>query len=419
VCKIASPLADEHPHLAKWLIAAGIEVFGYTPFGWRVGPALVGTLAIPVLYLLARRLLGTTTAATATAGLLAIDLLWFVQSRVAMLDVFVATFALAAVLFVVLDRDRRPAAGEGRERLRDRPWLVASGLAAGAAVASKWSGVWFFLLVVLAAWGWDAATLRADGSARPRRGALARSWWAYLWALAVLPAVLYVVSFGNRFPGGLLRPPWTRDSWWWDLAQRQWMMLTFHLDLPGTPFPWTSPAWSWPLVKRPVVYAFEAEGGRYAEILAMGNPLVWVPAVAAVLLAAVTWVRHRRAGGPEGIVLAGFAAGYLPWLVLGQQRSFIFLFYLLPAVPFLLLALVRMGQRLGRSRAGRVVNGAWLGLALASFLFFYPIVAMVPLDPADWQRRIWFRDCREELLVGDPPRPGFVPGPPPEGWCWI
>ncbi|HEX6845320.1 MAG TPA: phospholipid carrier-dependent glycosyltransferase, partial [Actinomycetota bacterium] len=216
-CSIASPLADEHPHLAKWLIAAGIEVFGYTPFGWRFAAALIGTIGIGLLYLLARRLFGSTLAATAAALLLAVDLLWFVQSRVAMLDVFVATFGLAAVLFAVLDRDRRaPPAETPTERVRDRPWLLAAGLAAGAAVASKWSGVWFWALVVIVPFAWDATRARRAGADRPSRTVLRRTWRPRLWSLAILPGLLYVVSFGNRFSGGLLVPPWSRDSWWWD-----------------------------------------------------------------------------------------------------------------------------------------------------------------------------------------------------------
>jgi dolichyl-phosphate-mannose--protein O-mannosyl transferase len=418
VCRIASPLADEHPHLAKWLIAAGIELFGYTPFGWRVAPALFGTIGVALLYLLGRRLLGSTLAATAAAGLLAVDLLWFVSSRVAMLDVFVATFALAAVLFAVMDRDRPDAGAEGRERVRDRPWLLAAGLAAGAATASKWSGIWFWGLVVVVPLAWDAARWRRLVGGRPFAAVWRGTWWVRLWSLVLLPGLLYVVSFGNRFSGGLLVAPWSRDSWWWDLAQRQRMMLTFHLGLEGTPFPYTSPAWAWPVVKRPVVFAFDDDGGRFTEILAMGNPLVWLPALVAVIWLAVRWVRRRDPAAPEGAIVAAFAAGYVPWLVLTQRRSFAFIFYLLPAVPFLLLALVRIGQASRARRGGRVAIVAYLVLVASSFAWFYPIVAWVPLEPSAWQARMWFRDCRAELLTGDPPHPSFVPGPPPDGWCW-
>jgi len=427
VCRIASPLADEHPHLAKWLIAAGIEFFGYTPFGWRIASALAGTIGIALLYLLARRLLGTTLAASVAASLLAVDLLWFVQSRIAMLDVFVATFVLAAVLFIVIDRDRRrpdlpdPSdAPDRRDRLRDRPWLVAAGLAAGAATASKWSGIWFWVLVVVVPWAWDRTRRRAAGEDRPFAAVWRSTWWVRLWSLVLLPGVLYVASFGNRFPGGLLVPPWSRDSWWWDLAQRQKMMLTFHLGLEGAPFPWTSPAWAWPVVKRPVVFAFDDEGGRFTEILAMGDPFVWITALVAVVVVAIWWVRRRDMALPDGTILAGFAAAYVPWLALTQHRSFVFIFYLLPAVPFLILALVRVGQRVVRGRRWAMwIAGVSLAAVVALFVFFYPIAAWVPLQPDSWRSRIWLTDCRPELLTGDPPRPSFVPGPPPDGWCWI
>lgn len=418
VCKIASPTTDEHPHLAKWLIAGGIELFGYTPFGWRAAAALMGTLGVAICYVLARRLLGSTLAAAAVGLLLAIDLLWFVQSRVAMLDIFMATFALAAVLCAVLDRDRKSREPAGHERLRDRPWLLAAGLAAGAAVASKWSGIWFWGLVVVVPFVWDVARRRAAGESRPARAVVRATWAVRVLALVVLPGLLYGFSFGDRFSGGLLVAPWRKDSWWWDLAQRQWAMLTHHLRLSEVISPWNSPAWSWPVVKRPIVYSFEASDGRYAEILAMGNPLVWIPAVAAVVWVAVAWARRRDVTRPDGVILAGVAAGYLPWFVLGGARGSTYLFYLLPAVPFLIMALVRAGQRFATRRAGRWVVAGYLVVILTSFVFFYPLVAWVPLEPDAWAARVWFRDCSGVALPGDPPDPSFEPGPPPAGWCW-
>ncbi|MGH7426620.1 MAG: hypothetical protein ACREJP_10710, partial [Candidatus Methylomirabilales bacterium] len=44
VCKSPGPAEQSfvHPPLGKWLIAAGIKIFGYTPFGWRASAAIFG-----------------------------------------------------------------------------------------------------------------------------------------------------------------------------------------------------------------------------------------------------------------------------------------------------------------------------------------------------------------------------------------
>jgi len=45
-----------HPPLGKWLIAAGEQLFGYGPMGWRFCSAIAGTIAVVVLTRLTRRL---------------------------------------------------------------------------------------------------------------------------------------------------------------------------------------------------------------------------------------------------------------------------------------------------------------------------------------------------------------------------
>jgi hypothetical protein len=45
-----------HPPLGRRIIALGIALWGMNPFGWRFVGALAGALAVPLLYLVARRL---------------------------------------------------------------------------------------------------------------------------------------------------------------------------------------------------------------------------------------------------------------------------------------------------------------------------------------------------------------------------
>ena len=47
-----------HPPLGKWTIALGIKAFGMDPFGWRIGSASAGTLAVTGVALIAQLLFG-------------------------------------------------------------------------------------------------------------------------------------------------------------------------------------------------------------------------------------------------------------------------------------------------------------------------------------------------------------------------
>ena len=414
VCGIASPLSEEHPLLAKWLIGAGIKAFGYTPFGWRVMPAVAGTAGIGLTYLLAWRLLRSTPAALLASGLLAVDGMHLVLSRTAMLDVFVTTFAVATLLFVVIDRDRTRRAGE---RLRDRPWLAAAGVAGGAAAASKWSGIPFLLVAIMLVLVWDRAAARERGEIGRWTTARADLTPVAVW-LVLLPLVVYVLSFAGRLDGRVLAAPWNHGSWAWAFLRRQGHILSFHAGLTE-PHPYGSPAWSWPLLKRPVVFAFDDAGDAFREIMAIGNPVVWWVGTLCVVVFAVRWARHRRWSEPGGTILAGVAAGYLWWLPVTSVRTFSFSFYFLPAVPFLCLAVARVAQRMWPRRSGRAVTAVVVAAAVGWFVYFLPMLTFRPMDPGAWNARIWFSDCRPEGVRGDPPRPLVTHVfPPPSGWCW-
>jgi dolichyl-phosphate-mannose--protein O-mannosyl transferase len=162
VCGITDLASRAHPPLGKWLIGAGIALFGYDPFGWRVASAVLGTATVALVYPMGLRLLrpittpiAATVGAAAGAGLLALDFLHLVHSRVGMLDAFIAFFVVGAVLGAVLDRDRN------RDRIDTpwwwrltlgRPWRLVAGICLGAAAAVKVVG-----------------GVRRSGGHRPRR----------------------------------------------------------------------------------------------------------------------------------------------------------------------------------------------------------------------------------------------------------
>ncbi len=427
VCGIAEPLSNAHPPLGQWLIASGIVVFGYTEFGWRIAAALAGIVTVAVLYVLARRLLtpgGRTAAAigaAAAAGLLALDFLQLVHSRVAMLDVFLALFILAAMLFVVLDRDRhrdKPSIGLARLAL-GRPWRLAAGLALGAAVAVKWSGA-FAALVVVAFVVASEIAARRDGRSLgvATRVAFREEGLRTAILLGLVPAAVYTASYLGVLPGTLIGLPWQEGTFWHGVARHQVALARFYVGLEGH-HPYESPAWSWLLLKRPVAYWFAADG-VYREVMALGNPAAWWPAVVAAIGLTVAWLRRGvRVFAPEAVVVVGVAATYVPWLVVGATWNGL-LWYILPSIPFLYLGLGLLTARAWGSLPGRVLAGVAGVVVVAAFLVYWPLLVAAPLSPDDWQRRMLFTDCdRPGAPTMTVPDAITSSGLPPDGWCWI
>jgi dolichyl-phosphate-mannose-protein mannosyltransferase len=418
-------LAPVHPPLGMSIIGLGIKIFGYRPGGWRVASLLAGTLTIILVYLLARVLLRSTLGATIASGALAVDFLHFVHSRLAMLDVFLTLFGVATILAVVLDRTH--IAWPRRRRWAVRPWRIVAGAMGGAAVATKWPGLAFLICALILTVAWEArsreagllATLRKEGP-------------SVIGCFVVVPALVYLLSYIGWAEGTLLAWPWSEGSWIRDILADQWRMLRFHNDLDVEHF-YASPPWSWPLLKRPMVYFYEPSGDDYRVILALGNPLVWWASL--LSLAWMLFVGARRRGGPEAPILGAFAFAWLPWFAVDLVRAPLFLFYLLPAVPFMCVAVGWAALRLSRSTPGKAAAATLAIGAVGLFAYYYPVLAARPISVESWRDRMVFTDCDlqgltlSDIDLRNLETPVDAPGPypeamlrlgaPPEGWCWI
>ncbi len=412
-----------HPPLGKWAIAVGLELFGVTPFGWRVMAALAGTLTVLLVVRVGRRMTGSTLLGCLAGLLLAVDGLHFVQSRVAMLDVFLAFWTTAAVTCAVLDRDQLRArlaaapdavmTGAG-PRLGVRWWRLATGACLGAAVATKWSGVYYLAVVGLLVLAWEVGARRTAGLRAPFRAALRRSAVPLAGSLVLLPLAVYLLSWTGWFvsdigydrqwasgrPGGWGLPDALRSLWHY---HRQ--VLDFHEGL-STPHPYQSHPAGWLLLARPVSYYYPPgiHAGTYGceaatcarEVLALGNPVLWWGTLPVLL--ALLWLWVSRRDWRAGAVLALVAAGIVPWVRDDLNARTMFNFYALPSVPFMALGAALVagwllgGREASRTRRqwGAVTVGAYTALAVAAFAFFYPVLAAVTIPLSQWQDRMWF-----------------------------
>jgi dolichyl-phosphate-mannose--protein O-mannosyl transferase len=439
-CDISEAQNEVHPPFGKWLIGAGIQLFGYDAFGYRVASALAGALTVGLLFALGRRLLNSVVGAGLAAGLLAIDFLHIVQSRISMLDIFVPLFAVAALLFLVIDRDQvlaRVADGEAaRNLVLGRPWRAAAGAMSGAAVATKWSGGLVLLAVLVIACAWEVSARRRAGVSRPGRVAFTEAGANVALYLLLIPVAVYVLSYVGRLDGGVLALPWSDGSWVRAFVAEQKEMFDFHSALDATHH-YQSPAWSWLTLRRPVAYFYDDLGdGNVQEIMAFGSPFVWWASVGALLLVLYQWLRKRDMFAPEGVILAGFAFSYLPWTLPYFARDAMFIFYLLPSVPFMCLALGYALTRIGWSWEARAAQALFIVGALVAFFYFKPLLYKSTISRETWDSRIWFDDRGCDRPEGTPTQTTVtevVQGQetevvketndnsslPPKGWCWI
>ena len=438
LCEVNHEVTHVHPPLGKWLIGLGIRLFGHDSFGWRVAPAVAGIVTVALLYLLARKLLRSTVGATVASGLLAIDLLHLVQSRTSMLDAFVPMFGIAVILFLLYDRDRMIRDGPTeRMALLDRPWRLAAGIAAGFAVASKWSGGFFIVLAIVLTIAWEFTARRDRERERPLLAALKSEAPSVMAWLVIVPILAYSLTYVGRLPEPNQNCDEATGFWANRLVQQQGCMFDFHRGLE-THHSYESPPWSWIMLKRPVSYYFETQpDGDYQEIIATGNPFVWWPSVVALLFVAWRWIRRKGLGMPEGVILAGFVFTYGPWLALGaiSERNAVFLFYLLPTIPFMCLALACVATSIGWSWEAKAAIALFAAGAVGLFVFYWPLLVKAPLSQKDWDRRIWIFDrCDKaektptesvitEVTNGTTnTRTTLTTGTeslPPPGWCWI
>ena len=85
---------QEHPLLAKLLIALSVAILGDNGWGWRIPSVVFGLLAIFVLYLLLKKMSKNPLIALIGSFLFSFDTLVFVHSRIATLDIFVSSFMI-------------------------------------------------------------------------------------------------------------------------------------------------------------------------------------------------------------------------------------------------------------------------------------------------------------------------------------
>lgn len=436
---------ETHPPLGKMLIALGERLTGanagrdtsrllqrdhvsnamlppdYSYVGVRLASVLGMVLAAPLLFCLIRLISGSNVSALVFSSLLVFDNALVLHGRAAMLEGVQIFFVLLALyVFARLLQARRIA-------LWHYPLL---GALIGLVVAVKLNGAVLLLLLValflvdqwsnLRAWRWPPLLLRLlQAVPLALAGLLAVFLGVFYLHIATATEVVgtrtYKASpqYLEHLKAGT---SWTPAGFVTGLKDQLRYIAEYSEGVPRLdmckPGENGSPALHWPLGGKTINYRWNKDtvDGQvevsYSYLV--GNPLVWLPVLAGVLLSCSLllgrWVYGLAISDRRLFLWQGLLSGlYLSYMIaiLQIERVMYLYHYLLPLVLGIVnLAAVHaylfQPARPGRSWHTRINLGLYLLLVVLVFAFFAPLTYSTPLTAEQFQLRQWFDVWRLE-----------------------
>jgi dolichyl-phosphate-mannose--protein O-mannosyl transferase len=383
-----------------------IRMFGFQPTAYRLGSVIFGLITLFVAWRLGRLMFGEKYGLFVLA-ILAADGMGFVLSRIAMNDIYVTACTTTAMYLVY----RWWTEGDWR-------YVGGAGLAFGVGLTMKWNaGPLAFGMAIIVALRIAYQALHGDAPEAPpqsesedekkgKKGKrkpskkktppprkvlegkpLKQTLLALFGGWLVAPPIIYLASYIPYFADGYS---------WADFEQLNHQIWWYHHALKAT-HSMSSLWYEWPFVTRPVWFFLHQSPGAVRVIYAMGNPLIWWLFLPSLAWVAVRWLRLRLPA--DGLILCGFFGCWLPWAFVGRVA---FIQYLLPGVPFGVMAVARaitdLGQALGQKiKAGRYVVPLYAAIVIGVFINFYPFWSgyPIPSDTAQGHRYYWFDAWRK------------------------
>ena len=291
--------------------------------------------------------------------------------------------------------------GETQHGRHATGWLITFTVLLGALVASKWYGVMAYgvsFIVIGFVW---LQRYWAEGRAKRWGNPYGFRLDVALAAIVFISMSVYVSAWIPELVRHVQPPGDTGAANVSELVYRQYTMFEYHDTLKAT-HPYQSSWWQWPLDLRPIAYYWkdlrtgaatnDPNACCVAEITSLPNPLIlWLGLLCVPLVAILAWYEKNK--GYALLVLA-YLLQWLPW-ARSPRITFAYHFYV--DIPIIILCNVIILQRLWEWRFGqresrlyaRIAVGAYVAAVALAFVWFYPILAGVPLPWKQWDARMW------------------------------
>ena len=324
---------DIHPPFGKLFIAASgwiggfdgsftfsniHQPYGDTPYIFlRAVPALFGAMLVPLTYLLMRQMDGSKLASCIAAGLVLLDNALLIESRFILVDTILLFFGFLSLLFFLVAM---------RHRTASKTWMIflpLTGIALGATVSTKWTGVGMLGLVGL------VALIDLAKSAWGSNRQFIRKLIGYAICLVGIPAFVYfgiwLLHFEllpNSGPGDVFMTPEFRVSLNGSQGSMGDHLSSYDkvLELNRTMYrsnsgiqaehPWQSQWWSWPFIPRGISFWESRTDSNVARVYLLGVPYLWwlvsMGSITFIYMALCRFNRPRNMGGERRRLFCGY-----------------------------------------------------------------------------------------------------------------
>lgn len=366
------PYEWTHPPLGKLIIASGISVFGYNPFGWRIMGVIFATLMIPLIYILGKKLFGTWIGAFASAFLLTFDFMHFTMARMATVDTYVVLFSLASQLFFLIYL--KDVLKNGWNAPVQPLFLAVLFFALG--FSTKWFVLYGFAgqLAILAVLRLKEVAKLKKSLSDKINAFFDRPYSVIVGFLLVAVLVYFLTYIPDMLAGRSVV----------DVLGLQGGMFNYHSTLTAT-HPYSSSWWTWPFMLKPVwLYVSYLPLSIKSTIVLLGNPAVWWAGFAFLILAVERAVRKRNLACM--LIATFFFFQWLPYALISRV-TFLYHFYV--SVPFLCLASAYFLSKYWSTKWGKVAAVAYFASVVVMFGLFYSVISGAPastswIDSLKW-----------------------------------
>ena len=349
----------EHPPLGKLIIASGIKLYGQNPFGFRMMNVFSGTLIITFTFLIAE--------------ILFIDLLWasfvtifsllnfwiYINSRIAMLDIFLVQFYIMAIYFYL---------AFDKSRIKRYFWL--SSFFWGIAVAIKWSGVFLYFpfisyLIIHTIYKKEYKKLK------------------WLIGFGIFSICIYFLTFSPYMftKGGY------KYNFYEIVFKLPFTMLELQSSVPAE-HPYASSWFSWVFMLRPIWYEFKQFPitQTFRGVILLGNPVqMFIGFVSVVMLT----LRINRINHITRMLLLTFLFSWMIWGVL--PRKVYFFYYFFPMAMLYSFLFPMFLKEFFSEKEGRNIFIIVLILSLYMFWYFFPVISGDLTPEAVRLKWYWFK----------------------------